>query len=660
MDPYAPCSCGSGKKFKFCCRDKVREQERVEKAEREAAQRSLALREDELDRVDEEEARGLELLDEGRYDEGAACFEALLAAHPEVPGPHVHLAGARLAQGRLAEVEPLVQKHLRIVGEEDPLALGLLLRFALLSGRREEALQHAERLWRLRAIDEEALWQKVIACAFFRREEELLRWVERWRYPDHPMAADLAFFAGVAAANLGRAELALAHFEDAIASDTYGDRADRYHERLDAGRGPGSSSGRWAYFRTLDLVPVALLEIWRSRSEVPCAGLRDLLIEWLDDAADTDADGIALLGVIGDETSMAALRHFARAQSGSFGLRLRAVSALQLAKALSFTEPIEVWTGATWCAMPIPLEEVTLEEVPDAIVERIQGQGDTLEERHESLRAAVRADPEDWFSRIALARMELLERGPAAARACLEERELPRKGLAGLFFYYGMTRIEIHLQEADLEAVAPWLLLCARMLPLWERVTFERLEVEALFDAEEPFDLAHWERRQRQNEEHERAPELRDLLHGRTWTGVRAFATAHRILAPLDLSRSDVIERIHGSLRERGFAPLLEDLSPIARNTLEILNSLGGVLTLDGLELACHELFLEIGHEEAEAFHEALEVLDLLDERALIAIGMAAEGVRVPREYGKEADPEDPCAFLTREVGELLGAAPQT
>jgi hypothetical protein len=187
----------------------------------------------------------------------------------------------------------------------------------------------------------------------------------------------------------------------------------------------------------------------------------------------------------------------------------------------------------------------------------------------------------------------------------------------------------------------------------------DRGELEALFDTEEPFDRAAWERAQRQYDPCELAPEFQDVLYRRTWRGVRDFATAHRVLAPLDLSRSDLIERLDGSFRERGFAPLLEDLSPIARKTLGILHSLGGVLTFDGLRLACHELFLEVGHEEGEAFHEALEVLDLLDERALIAIGMAAEGVRVPREYGEDADPEDPCAFLTREVGELLDAAPR-
>ncbi|MBK9388030.1 MAG: SEC-C domain-containing protein [Planctomycetes bacterium] len=662
MDPYLPCPCGSGKKFKFCCREKVREQERVERAEREAAQSSLALSDDELDRLEDEEERGLALLDAGSVDEAAACFEALLAAHPELPGPHVHLAEARLGEGRLAEVEPLLQKHLRIVGGEDPLALGMLVRVALLSGRRDEALQHAERLWRLRAIDEEALWQKVYSCAFFRREEELLRWVERWSYPDHPLAADLAFFAGVAAANLGRTELALTHFEEALSSERYGDLADAHHERLESGRGPGSSSGRWSYFRSDDLLPSVLLDRWIEKVEVPSAGLRDLVIEWLDDASATDADGIALLGAIGDEVSVEALRAYARGQSGSFGSRLRAVSALHRAGALAYTEPIEVWTGASWCAVPVPLGEVVPQDVFEAIaehLERLERHGSSLDERREYLLAAVAEDPEDWFARISLARMELLERGPAAARAHLEERVLPQRALAGLLFYYALTRLEIHLQEADLEAVAPWLLLCARVLPGWERVTLERAEVEALFDSEAPFDRAAWDRSQRQRGDHVLAPELLDLLYRRSWAGVRDFATAHRLLAPLELTRSALIERLHGSLRERGFAPLLEELSPIARETLATLRSRGGAMPLELLEIRCQSLFMEAGREEAEALYEALDLLDLLDERALIAIGPPAEGVQVPGVGGGEAAPGELCVFLTREVGELLDAAPR-
>jgi tetratricopeptide (TPR) repeat protein len=638
MDPYAPCSCGSGKKFKFCCRDKVREQERAERSEREAAQLLHSLREEDLDRIDDEEDRGTELLDAGRFDEAAACFEALLAEHHEIEGPHLLLSEARLGQGRLAEAEALAEKHLRVVGGEDPLALGLLVRVALFSGRRETALQHAERLWRLRAIDEEALWQKVFACAVLRREADLLRWVERWRYPDHPLAANLSFFAGVAAANLGRTELALASLDAAFSSQRYGEQAELHHESLEAGRGPGSSSGRWSYFRTDELLPAALLERWITGEERPSTGLRDLVLEWLDDASAVDPDGLALLGAIGDETSVAALRQFARGQSGDFGFRLRAVSALQLADALPYAEPIEVWTGSAWCGMPVPLLEVELDEAPEDVLDRVMRFGNSLEERREHLLAAVAEDPEDWFARIALA------------------RTLPQRGLAVLFFYYGLTRIECHLQEGNLEAVAPWLLLCARMLPRWEELTIERIEIEALFDAEVPFDRAAWDRSQRRREKCALSPAFLRVLDARTWAGVRDFASAHRVLAPPTLSRSDLVERIYGSFRERGFAPLLEGLSPIDREALATLHSLGGALPLEYFELACQDLYLDTGREEVESIYEALDLVDRLEERALVAIGLPAEGVQVQGEGGSEAAPEELCVFLVREVGKLLDA----
>lgn len=87
-DPYGPCPCGSGKKFKFCCVDLAETMEKVER-HREHHQPKMALQV--LDRIEKKHPqnpwilieRASVHLDEEESEEAKAALEQLLEAHPE-------------------------------------------------------------------------------------------------------------------------------------------------------------------------------------------------------------------------------------------------------------------------------------------------------------------------------------------------------------------------------------------------------------------------------------------------------------------------------------------------------------------------------------------------------------------------------------------------
>jgi hypothetical protein len=81
---------------------------------------------------------------------------------------------------------------------------------------------------------------------------------------------------------------------------------------------------------------------------------------------------------------------------------------------------------------------------------------------------------------------------------------------------------------------------------------------------------------------------------------------------------------------------------------------LGGALPLESFEVVCEDLFLDEGCAEDEAPIQVLDLIDLLEARALLAIGPPAEGVHVAVEGGEVAGPGEMCVFLTKEVGDLL------
>ncbi len=134
-----PCPCGSGKKFKRCCLERVEAEERAERlqAERERAEvefdeadefidtleQSRAVLEEsrvveQVDRLSEAVLRGIE---SGRLDEADATARQLMVAFPDEPLGFERLAQVHEARGQL---EAAAEEYRRGVALMDELGEG--------------------------------------------------------------------------------------------------------------------------------------------------------------------------------------------------------------------------------------------------------------------------------------------------------------------------------------------------------------------------------------------------------------------------------------------------------------------------------------------------------------------------------------------------------
>ena len=254
---YSECPCGSGKKFKFCCYPSIRDDLPRDPTRADVTDairmRSRATRLAELtaksgvldlDRFHELIGRGLRHLHSGRYREAESV---LLQAKDEfgmLPTPYNNLALCALVQGNLKEAEKWVQEVVRKFPTENPFGLAMYADIRYLKGDVAGALDVIDRA---EQITPPSVDQAVRVCesmAHFKDHERIVRYAEKSGYTDDP---NMAFFLGIALANLGRYDEAARYLRFAVRG-TQPDYAARILDDVTARRRPQTICGDWMYF----------------------------------------------------------------------------------------------------------------------------------------------------------------------------------------------------------------------------------------------------------------------------------------------------------------------------------------------------------------------------------------------------------------------------
>ena len=254
---YSECPCGSGKKFKFCCYPTIRDDLPRDPTRADVTDairmRSHATRLAELtaksggldlDRFHELIGRGLRHLHSGRYREAE---RVLLQAKDEfgmLPTPYNNLALCALVQGNLKGAEKWVQEVVRKFPTENPFGLAMYADIRYLKGDVVGALDVLDRA---EQITPPSVDQAVRVCesmAHFKDHERIVRYAEKSGYTDDP---NMAFFLGIALANLGRYDEAARSLRFAVRG-TQPDYAARILDDVTAGRRPQTICGDWIYF----------------------------------------------------------------------------------------------------------------------------------------------------------------------------------------------------------------------------------------------------------------------------------------------------------------------------------------------------------------------------------------------------------------------------
>lgn len=148
VDAYAPCPCGSGQKYKFCCRDKERESRReiLRRAPSIVGPDGAPIAGLDLERAEALHVRAAHLLHDGRGQEAIAVLEKAIRAAPMLPHLYNNLA---LAQFLIGDVRAAIQTSERVDRAIDPVntfALGNLVHFHLVAGDDETAERTGQRL----------------------------------------------------------------------------------------------------------------------------------------------------------------------------------------------------------------------------------------------------------------------------------------------------------------------------------------------------------------------------------------------------------------------------------------------------------------------------------------------------------------------------------
>jgi tetratricopeptide (TPR) repeat protein len=626
-DVYRLCSCGSGKKYKFCCLQDDRERRRqlLGEARRAIEPGGKPLFVFDLEEAERAHELGMDLVQRGMGREAIPILEPSIAEAPLVPQPYNNLAMAYFLVGDPEKALAICEKVDRVVDPGNVFALGNRIHFLLVLGRRREAEEAARRISKLPGRDEFAVYKKCEALARLGRHDEVHDTATRGLPRARECSQSLAFYAGTAAANLARYEEAERYLSAATDDPVHGQTAQRYLRQLRRRRGPGTLNGDWPYLESRHWVSPGLLKRIKNGGEArKFPGMVEVLVCLLNEGDHDDAV-IGMLGIIGTPEAFDVLRRIAFGSFGSDELRLRALSELEERDALGEDEPLEVWLKGHWQTIHAKRIEIN-PDIASTLPEEAQApMGDFLEaaraedwaraealgrgivetaprhpqalynfavsllkqgresEGEELLRRAIEVDRTYLFAAATLARV-LLGRGRTTeARAVLRSVEQPDKAHPDGYALFLLAQAEASLFEGNFElAVGAW--------QSAEKLAPDHTGVRAAMEG--------WARRVA---EHAAAAEARRMvlerhrtrllprdagveacLADRTLGQLREMAYAAGLDGLSRVGKSSLLERVSSVFRDRGLVrALVQSLPERAKNALRHVRAAGWVCAYD-------------------------------------------------------------------------------
>lgn len=522
VDIYAPCRCGSGKKYKFCCLQKDRQEKECHAAKtwgdplRALEGRGRPTIVLDLEAGERLNREGMQLLSRQRFAKAEQSFRAAIAAAPLVPAVHNNLALVVFSQGRVEEAIFIQENILREVSIDNVFGMSNLVHFYLTAGRVSDAEAIARQTLRLKPLDAWGLVKKCEALARLGRHRDILNAVKR--YVGECDGA-VHYFAGMAAANLGLFDRALDCLRRVKRQEPLGPRAAKYAGLIEVGCGPDTVERNWPYFEPQDIMPQAVFEsLVRESDKSGAAKARwttnpvivDMLAALLNQSLGKRKDEgfIDLLGHMDHPRAVDLLKRIAEGTFGNDDFRLSAVRTLVDKGVWDRGSAHKMWIRGKWIEVkteqPAITEEAESAPMPDGFsplyeaatiavhcgrweegeklwreflskapkfhpayhnlaVALIQQGRNTEAETH--LRKAMELDPGYIFAPCTLASLCLQESRTAEARALLDKVIVPDKIHPAAMATYCSAQSQVAAAERDIETAVGWLDLAAKVDP---------------------------------------------------------------------------------------------------------------------------------------------------------------------------------------------------
>ena len=348
---YAPCPCGSGKKYKFCCYQKQQSSSSFldnvkywagdddQKAIRE---KFVVADEDQFLAATDLNRAGVALMSEAEYEAAIPIFRKAVPLFPDYYTPANNLAVCLYASGKLSEAIRVQRKSLAQSTLNNVFGLANLAMLLYCEDQQDEALDCLEKARQLKPPSLDACVKVCETLARLMRHRDILDYADASDYANH---AKLCFFTGVAAANLGDFCRATQDLKQVDSRQYPFDKAHHYLECFRRGEKPNTVRGNWPYFSATDICTASIVDqmtsakgskIWISRRLAV-----DLCEHMMNDQPDSSDDVMALLCLTTHPSSIDLLMAIVQGRFGSDSIRFHAANELQVRGALDTSKPLK-------------------------------------------------------------------------------------------------------------------------------------------------------------------------------------------------------------------------------------------------------------------------------------------------------------------------------
>ncbi len=348
---YSPCSCGSGKKYKFCCYQKQSAPSNVRGLAEfwandsdDVFNKSFPGLEKELYRKVIEKCRdGLELMASGRYKEAIPILKKAVPLCADIYTPANNLALCQFVTGKLGDAIKTQRQALAASRFPNPFGMVNLSTFCYANGEEEEAKRLLDEAVGLKPPSSDACTKVCEGLARFKRHQDILAYADANEYGDF---SNISFYTGVAAANLGDIDRARCDLDRVDPRTNKTDMARRYLDHLRSGTAPDTVLGDWPYLLPEEVCPFEIV-----KTEMKCTGdawfERRILVDFgetlLNDKIGSLDGAMDVLREAKHPKSIVLLLAIMKGSFGPDSIRLQAIRELRQREAIDLTNPIKVF-----------------------------------------------------------------------------------------------------------------------------------------------------------------------------------------------------------------------------------------------------------------------------------------------------------------------------
>ena len=507
--PYELCACGSGRKYKFCCRPLDRE---ARKRDKYYADNIII---GDLDGAQEMGDKAMRLMSRGHFEDALKYFEEAINLFPANPAGHNNLAYCRFLHGDLEQATRGQKRANAGLPLPNPFGMVQLAYFYWVAGREVEARRQLE-LARPHARDTASTLS--IMCkvlALFKQHQDVIEVADDYPEPE----LETCWYAGVAAANLGDFDKALEYLGKSEKVPSLRSRARKMIRRLKRGEAPDSVEGDWPCFSFEEIVGRVYLKRMQGYldenrlDEYPLRNSPAMVEAIVAMLNEDQKNSMEWLGLLSRFTHGRAVEVLIKIAEGTFGgddLRLAAMRLLIERGVWKADEYRKLWINGEWqevrqqtygvnpdlpassCSMLSHLEQPFEEaielgyrgkwkkaearwrklrqEQPGfppfhynlAIAVMQQGR---MDEAEECLSKVMELEPNYLFAQSLLALINMQRGKIEEARRILDDIEVPKELHPTTLASYFTAQIQVCVAESDFESALHWLYVAKSIVP---------------------------------------------------------------------------------------------------------------------------------------------------------------------------------------------------